>query len=293
MHHCRILNKQLATLYLLFLFSLTPLPLFAATIPAALEQQEEDADADNDFDTNDNSVPPIEIGPAGNIKKESSYRTQAEQQLPVHFHVMWESRYVTQGRDNLSDNSLTSIFTDMSYDNFTFAPWVASSSYTDYRELNLNLVYGFEIDELTELYVFYTHLRSDTSDKDTSDNEVGIELGYTGFKYIQVSANWYYSFESEGSYLELALRHENTIGKNLTLSSSLITGLNDGYIVDGHSGLDHILARINLAYHPWEQLEVFSYLSHSQSIHRDALKYTADTDLGDYTWGGIGATYRF
>ena len=280
MYYCLIFNKKMALSLTLYLFSLTPLTLVTASIPTELEQQHDDTYIDNEIDEDEDTVRPIEIGPA-------------EETSPVHFHVMSESRYVTEGRDNLSGNSLTSFSTDLSYENFTFAPWIAGSSYTGYRELNLNLVYGFELNEQMEIYITYTHLRSDSSDEEISDNEMGIELGYMGFKQLQIIANWYYSLDAEGSYFELALRHENPVGKNLSLSTSLITGLNDGYVSDGHSGVDHTHVRINLAYHPWTQLELFSYLSYSQSIQRDAVKYSDDADLGDYAWGGIGATYRF
>ena len=120
-----------------------------------------------------------------------------------------------------------------------------------------------------------------------------MELVYEGFKHIQLSASWYHSLDAEGSYYELALRHEKTVRKDLTLSSSLTAGLNNGYVSDGHSGIDHIQARVNLAYHPWSQMELFTYLSYSQAIHRDAEKYSDDADLRNYAWGGIGATYRF
>ena len=287
-------NTKLTHLLIFYPLCLTPLHLVAASITTEQEQQNEESDINDDIEDDDSdAVTPIEIGPAGNIRMESPYRTQAEEKSPVHIHAMWESRYVTEGRDNLSGNSLISFSTDHSYNNFTFAPWIAGSSYTEYRELNLNLVYGIELNEQIESYITYTYLRSDSSDEDTSDNELGIELGYLGFKHIQIIANWYYSLEAEGAYFELVLRNEKPIGQNLTLSTSLSTGLNGGYVSDGHRGLDHTHVRINLAYHPWAELDLFSYLSYSQSIQRDAVKYSDDADLSDYAWGGIGATYRF
>ena len=280
-----------ALLFALYIGLITP-PCAVAATADEIEQIDEDPATDNDpgeFDV----AAPIEIGPGGSIKRESPYRTQAESDMPVHFHAMWESRYITEGRDNLSDDSLVSVSTDISYGNFTFAPWIADSPGNDYSELNLNLVYGIDLSESFELYTTYTHLRSDTDGVTANDNEVGVELGYIGFIYLDVIASWYHSLDAEGSYFELALRHENTSIKNITLSAGLITGINDGYVAAGHNGVDHIQARAGLAYHPWKQLEVFAYLSYSQAINRDAIKYADDAGLDDYSWGGVGTTYRF
>ena len=141
MHRNPEQNKRLTLLLSACLTFMNPSHLIADSLINELDHPDETADIDNDIDENaEDSIPPIEVGPAGNISRESPYRTEAEEQSPVHFHAMWETRYITEGRDNLSGNSLLAFSTDLSYDNFTFAPWIAGSAYTDYLELNLNLV---------------------------------------------------------------------------------------------------------------------------------------------------------
>ena len=67
-----------------------------------------DVGTENLYDDDDYEVTPVEIGSAGNIRRESDYRSQIEIILPVHFHSMWESRYVSEGRDNLSADGVYS-----------------------------------------------------------------------------------------------------------------------------------------------------------------------------------------
>jgi hypothetical protein len=61
----------------------------------------------------------VEAGPGGTIKLERKYRTRVESLYKWHAHLLWESRYVTEGRDNLSGNSLVSASTEFSIDEFS------------------------------------------------------------------------------------------------------------------------------------------------------------------------------
>ena len=174
------------------------------------------------------AVPPVEVDSSGDLRRENPYRTEAEVEYPVHIHVFWESRYVTEGRDNLLGDGLLSLSTDISYGNFTFAPWFADSPDTDYRELNLNFVYGFKIGKAIEFYTAYSYLEFDTTDESGDDDEIGAGLVYTAFGSLDVITSWFYSFEAEGSYFELGAIHERPITDNFFLSLGITTGINDG-----------------------------------------------------------------
>jgi hypothetical protein len=55
----------------------------------------------------------VEIGVGGNIKRENPYQSEVEQRRPIHAHLLWESRYVTEGRDNLRGDALASLSSDV------------------------------------------------------------------------------------------------------------------------------------------------------------------------------------
>jgi len=61
-----------------------------------------------------NFVREIEVEPGSNIKLERKYRTKKESQYEWHAHLLMESRYVTEGRDNLSGKRLLSVSTEVS-----------------------------------------------------------------------------------------------------------------------------------------------------------------------------------
>lgn len=53
-------------------------------------------------------------GPGDSIKLEQKYCTKIESQYEWHAHLLMESRYVTEGRDNSSGKRLLSVSTEVS-----------------------------------------------------------------------------------------------------------------------------------------------------------------------------------
>lgn len=236
----------------------------------------------------------VEIGAAGNIRKENTATTRAERLAPLHIHTLWESRYITEGRDNLSGDAIYSLSTDISYNKFTIAPWFAYSAETDYKEANLNIVYGWKVAEHWEIYTNYTYInaRGRNAGK-TIDGEIGIEWIYTGLDAIDISNNLYYSFDADGVYLETTLSHVEKFNGVLSYTFALITGVNGGYVTDGHNGIDHIQAKASMLVNFTARLDMFLYISADVAINRQADRYAGDESLGSRAWGGVGISYRF
>ncbi len=271
-----------------------PLPSAYAieTVPSQViinAETNEDADDEDEYLF---QVTPVEIGPSGIIRKENVYRSLIEFKHPVHFHTLWETRYVTEGRDNLQGDSLISATTELSSGNLTFAPWLAFSPDQDYEELNLNFIYGFEITDILELYVSYSYLHAWEGAIDNGDNEIALELAISIDDIADVSVAWIHSTEANGNYYELALRKQNNINQDIAFNGGLVIGINQGYIVDGHEGVDHAQIRLGMAYHSSAQYELVAYISHSHAINKN-LSMSGDTNLKNYSLGGVGFTWRF
>jgi hypothetical protein len=242
---------------------------------------------------NEVDVSPVEVGVGGNIKRENRYQSEAEGQRPVHVHVLWESRYVSEGRDNLAGDGLTSMFSDITLGNFSFVPWLAYGYESEYTEFNLNFVYGFKLSDQLEIYSGYTHLQTRFAGENTKDDEVFADLVYTPTTLFDVSANYYYSFEAHGSFWEFALKREQKLNDLIVLTLQSILGVNEGYVSDGHKGLNHVQLRLNLAYYPISCIEIVPYVAHNFAIDREPDRFADDKPLRDFLWGGIGIVYHF
>jgi hypothetical protein len=239
------------------------------------------------------NVRAIETGVGGALKQESEQRTAAESQFKLHAHLAWESRYVSEGRDNLAGNSITSVSSEFDLGELSILPWLAHSSGADYSELDVNVVYGKKLTESLTIYAGYDRIFTRQSGDNDDFNEVSLGLSYDWLKHVKMSALTYYSFEAEGSFIDASVSYQHTLKKNLDFSVHGKLGANAGYISDGHNGLNHAHLLTSVDYHPLIRLDVYAYLGYNQAINRDAERYAGDGLLGDFIWGGVGFTYRF
>ncbi|MGI9243665.1 MAG: hypothetical protein ACR2RV_22910 [Verrucomicrobiales bacterium] len=230
---------------------------------------------------------PVTIGSGGRIVRESP----AEADSGLHLHGLWESRYVSEGRDNLDGGSLLSTFNEFSFGPLTFAPWFAWGPDSDYTELNLSLVAGFNLGDDFELYTAYTHLRSPSDN--VHDNEVAAGLIYTGLGWLDLGGDWYHSFDADGSFFELFATREFELSEQLSMNSFALVGFNDGYIPDGHDGGNNVILGLDASWKMTRHLGVNTFASYNWAIDRDAARYPGDESLGDFFWGGVGVRIDF
>jgi hypothetical protein len=116
--------------------------------------------------------------------------------------VLWESRYVDSGRDDLEDSGIFSGEIVAAVDDFAFGAWLGVADSEHYEELNLFAAYGFQITQI-EFEVAYTHLEFDPDSGNDDELSVEAEVEVLGVFLIGVGS--VYSFEAEGSFVEVAL----------------------------------------------------------------------------------------
>lgn len=165
-------------------------------------------------DEKSDAAPPVEIGPGGDLKLERKNRTTMKSLFQWHANALWESRYVTEGRDNLAGDNLVSVSSEFAIGEASFIPWYAYSPGADYSELNLNFVYGVLPIEDVAVYVGYNHIRARQSGERANDSEVSIALVHKLVKHIGVAADIYHSFEAGGSFMQASAKYSNTLKKS-------------------------------------------------------------------------------
>ncbi len=244
-------------------------------------------------DINIEPLHPVEAGAGGEIKPERSYRTVAERLFEWHGHLLWESRYVTEGRDNLSGDAMTSVSSEFTLNGLSIVPWFASSPVANYKEIDLNIVYSHTLSETLEMYLGYTGIITDDKTSHARDNELSFDLAYDWNKRLSTLASMYYSFDAAGSFLTLVTKYIHPVDGSMHFNAQAIIGANAGYISDGHSGVNYIQALLSFANEFSDRLEIYTYAAYNRAINRNAVAYAGDVLLDNFVWGGLGATYRF
>ena len=195
---------------------------------------------------------------------------------------------MTEGRDNLSAGNLVSVSSEFIIDELYVVPWLAYRPDADYSELNLNVVYGTALTDDFLAYFGYNHIRARYLDERAIDNEISFDMAYRLFEHVAAFAGIDHSFDADGSFVEMGVKYFDNLNKKIHYSVLGSMGANADYVPDGHNGLNHVQLRVNAAYQPVMQIELYSYAGYNQAINRDVIKYAGDEPLGDFFWGGVG-----
>lgn len=205
---------------------------------------------------------------------------------PTETTLLWESRYVDSGRQDLAEGGLFSSEWVWAHDALSWGLWMGVADSEDYQEYNLFADYSFRIGHL-EFALAYTHLEFQPDD--TDDDELSLTAEYehrSGWVTAMASV---YSFETEGSFLEFSLARPLTFCEGqVHITPMLVAGIDMGYRTAEHDCLNHIQWMLEAEYALSENWTMLAYAAHSEA--REDVKREM---LGDLSWAGMGLNVRF
>jgi hypothetical protein len=197
--------------------------------------------------------------------------------------VFWDSKYVSEGRDNLEEGGLSSLALDWSQSlgqvgELALAGWYAEGTSTDYSELNLGVAYSWSLENIG-ISLGYTWL--DFAEDDESDSELSMELGTTIHDEVDLGAVFTYSTEADGTFIELMVS-TSIENEKLSWSPFLLLGINAGYVADEHDGLNNLQMGVEVSVPLSEKLELGGYLAYTIGLDEEA-----GESLDDIFWVGL------
>lgn len=200
--------------------------------------------------------------------------------------ALWESKYVSEGRNNLDDGGMVSYEVCAEWSSFNLGVWYALGDSENYQELNLYAGYTFELGPF-EGCVSYTRL--EFPEDDAHDNELGLGWAWFILDQISIGADYYYSTEADGGFLEWSLRGALDLFEGrLAMEPYILEGFDFGYASDEYDGPNHLQVGLDVSFALTDAIELTGYLAHSWA-HEDVKR----AGLGDLTWGGFGISAQF
>ena len=161
--------------------------------------------------------------------------------------------------------------------------WYASLAEDDYAELDLYGGLEYAVTEDFSVGVGYTwYYFARTGDE---VDEVGASLTYS-LAGIDFGVNYYYDFETDGSYYEVGASYEIPFTDSIALAPAVTVGFGDDYY--GVSGGNHVGLVLGLPIQLTRSASLTPYIG--GNIPNDALD-----DLGedDQVYGGAALTVSF
>lgn len=194
---------------------------------------------------------------------------------------LWESRYVTEGTDNLHGSGILSEFLTVRWGHFHTDVWQGIGYDTNFAELNVLGVFDFKAGPLNG-YVSFNHKRF--FHLDTHDNEIGAGMVYGKFPaHGFLAFDGYYSFEIEGFYGEVSAGAAWD-WRGMTFRPAVALGCNAGYVPEGDDGLNTLMPRLDLSVPLTDELSLIAYAAYNVPLND-----TADS----FFWGGVGLKATF
>tara|TARA_B100001093_G_C26702200_1_gene959605 strand:+ start:107 stop:853 length:747 start_codon:yes stop_codon:yes gene_type:complete len=217
-------------------------------------------------------------------------KIHAHQLFEAHVHTGWQSRYFSEGRDALNGKSLGTGALEFGYDHFSGGVWYGRSSNHQYDEWQYNLALTQEIDGF-EIYAGYTHLVF-AKDRE-SDDEWSLGMSYEGFLFdLTTSLEACHSMDAKGTFYEWSNIREFHPKDDLDISLSGTFGWNEGYVTDGHNGLNFFSLGSGITKILTESISLTGHGIGSWAIDQNS-NLEGDQSLKDFFHFGLSVEFDF
>jgi len=210
------------------------------------------------------------------------------------FTAGWDSIYLAEGRDDLGDGGLYYADFSGTVGPVALGTWFADGTDVDYNEWNIFGEVGAELADGLEGYLGYTHLIFFDGGEKSDDNEVGAGLTYAIGEYLEVAADYVYSFEASGSFVELAIASPYEVTEDFAIAPYAILGLDFGYRTDEYNGWNHFQLGIDAEYVIGERFAIGGFAAYAFALE-DIQKEEDDSgeEIGDNPAFGVFASVAF
>ena len=98
---------------------------------------------------------------------------------------------------------------------------------------------------------------------------------------IDLSCDIYFSFEANGYFAKITAGREFETTDRLSVNLGSTFGINQGYVIDGHDGSNHIALRFGLDYVITKSVSVTAHVNKSWALDRNEV-LLGDNPLIDF-----------
>ncbi len=201
----------------------------------------------------------------------------------LSFSNSFDSNYISEGRCNLANGGLSSFNTDISIYWIDLNMWYGTGLDSDYGELQFSAGLSFYLSDigislgLTDLSFLHDG---------SNDNEFYTELTYNKINWVTPIFVNVYSFEANGSFLELLLEFNILLqNEKISLTPFLLGGFDFGFVADIYC-INNFQTGFELSYQLINNLSINGYVATSLGIWKG-------TPHENHTWSGISVSTDF
>ncbi len=198
-----------------------------------------------------------------------------------------QSRYISEGRDNLTEGGIFAFEALAHWQALTANMWFGQGDSNSYKELNLGLEYAFEW-RVAEFSFAYSRL--EFLEENERDNELSVGVAFNEVFNITPAFNYVYSTEASGGFLEVSLRSKFEIEQySTTIEPYVMEGFDFGFASKDHDGRNHFQVGVDFTVRLSKDIDFFANINHSWA-HEDVKREGADDH---HIWFTVGLATKF
>lgn len=216
------------------------------------------------------------------------------QGLVVNVDLGWDSKYISQGRNNLQNGGIYWLNTAIQHNNLTTYALVGRGDSQTYTEWNIGLEYTLNLTDDLSANLGYQRIEGFSDDR-CRDNELFAELAYLATPWLVPSLNYVYSTEAAGYQVEVSLHSYWNITEQLTLTPYITQGFDFKYSTEAHDGRNNLQLGLEAAYQLTSSITISGHISHSfaQGDIEQEAQENGDFSSQDQTYTGVHFVVAF
>jgi len=212
--------------------------------------------------------------------------TTSTHTLSMGLSALWQSKYVTEGQDNLDRGGIYTIEAVLEWKGFSGGTWVAVGDTESYAEVNLFVEYGIDAGPLD---FSFGYARLEFLEDHTDDNEFAAGTALNNIPYLIPGVSYVYSTEAEGGFLDVTLKSEVAIfEERLVFEPYVLQAFDFGYATADYDGPNNFEVGIGATLALLDGFDLVGSVSHSwaqEDVEREG--------FGDLSWVVIGLAGSF
>ncbi|QYK01268.1 hypothetical protein [Shewanella psychrotolerans] len=204
----------------------------------------------------------------------------------------WDSRYISEGRNNLDKGGIYWATAVYQYDNISLYAVSGRADSEHYIEWNLGLEYGITLSENLVGAVGYQRIET-YGDERCSDNELFALLEYTALDWLTPSLGYTYSTEAGGYFVEVSLHSNWTLSDSITVTPYITQAFDFKYATEAHDGPNHFQFGLEAQYQLNTQVMLSGLVSHTIAQEDIKQENSGSESNLNQTYAGVHISWSF
>lgn len=203
----------------------------------------------------------------------------------------WDSKYISEGRNNLEEGGIAWAVAAVTLDQLTVFAAAGRGDQAYYIEYDVGLEYSLEFHENVDAVIGYQRIETYGDDR-ASDNELFATVAYSGWQWLVPELSYTFSTEAGGYFIEAALYNPWQVSDTFHLTSYVKQAFDFQYVTEEFDGANHFQLGVEANYQLTPTVAIGGHVSHTIAM-KDIKEEVGSSHGLNQTYAGVNISLSF